>query len=254
MIYKDFAQECHALKNVGDIKNFIKVRVGSLIPHEMALCGIGDLKRQAIIRFINIGYPDQFLRFCVHPDQAIRSDVTLKWLKKREPIIYDESQENTDKNINWLNVAKANKVKTIASHGLVDPFNQYFSYFSFGNIDTSTCDEINKSLIEIIPYLHYALARTLTTPFVAHDTCDDTDGSCAEINLCEQKGSLTFLTPREQEMMKFIALGKSNLEIAQILGISHYTVSNHIKSIFKRLDVVNRAQAVSKIKSPSLAN
>ena len=249
MIYKDFAQECHALENIADIKSFIKERVGRLIHHEMAICGIGDLKRQAIIRFINIGYPDPFLRFCVYPDQTIRSDLTLKWLKKREPIIYNESQENTDKNINWLKVVKASKIKTIASHGLVDPFNQYFSYFSFANIDISTCDEINKTLIEITPYLHYALARVLNTPFIDHDTCDDNDGSCGEINLREQNGSLTLLTPREIETMDFIALGKSNLEIAQILGISHYTVSNHVKSIFKRLDVVNRAQAVSKSKS-----
>ena len=55
------------------------------------------------------------------------------------------------------------------------------------------------------------------------------------------------LSERERQIMHWIALGKTNPEIGCILHISEFTVKNHIKSIFAKLDVSNRAQAVAKL-------
>ena len=41
--------------------------------------------------------------------------------------------------------------------------------------------------------------------------------------------------------------GKTNDEIGSILDISTFTVKNHLQRIFKKIDVVNRSQAVAKI-------
>jgi transcriptional regulator EpsA len=54
------------------------------------------------------------------------------------------------------------------------------------------------------------------------------------------------LSPREQEILNWIAEGKTNAEIAVILGISSFTVKNHAQRIFRKLDVSNRTEAVSK--------
>jgi DNA-binding NarL/FixJ family response regulator len=51
------------------------------------------------------------------------------------------------------------------------------------------------------------------------------------------------LTPREQEILKLIAAGASNKEIAQQLYISEKTVKNHITSILSRLGLRDRTQA-----------
>lgn len=51
------------------------------------------------------------------------------------------------------------------------------------------------------------------------------------------------LSPREMEILQFVTEGKSNKEIAQVLGISHQTVKNHMTSILKKLDVRDRTQA-----------
>lgn len=51
------------------------------------------------------------------------------------------------------------------------------------------------------------------------------------------------LTEREKEILRLIALGGSNKEIAQKLDISEKTVKNHISSIFQTLHVNNRTQA-----------
>lgn len=51
------------------------------------------------------------------------------------------------------------------------------------------------------------------------------------------------LTPREEEILRLIALGNSNKEIAQEMGISEKTVKNHVSNIFAALHVNNRTQA-----------
>jgi len=60
----------------------------------------------------------------------------------------------------------------------------------------------------------------------------------------EELGSLLVpLSPREMEILQFIAQGKSNKEIAYDLGISRQTVKNHMTSILRKLAVNDRTQA-----------
>jgi len=53
------------------------------------------------------------------------------------------------------------------------------------------------------------------------------------------------LSPREIEVLQRMAVGKSNKEIGAELFISEGTVKTHIKSIFNKLDVVSRTEAVA---------
>jgi len=52
------------------------------------------------------------------------------------------------------------------------------------------------------------------------------------------------LTPREMEVLKLIADGLSNKEIAEKLVLSEKTVKNHINNIFSKLHVYDRSQAI----------
>ncbi len=53
------------------------------------------------------------------------------------------------------------------------------------------------------------------------------------------------LSPRELEILKLIATGRSNKEIAHALAISEGTVRVHASNIFAKLDCSDRAQAVA---------
>ncbi len=53
------------------------------------------------------------------------------------------------------------------------------------------------------------------------------------------------LSPRELSILQYAAKGLSNLEIADILGISINSVKTHTKHIFKKLDVNDRTEAVT---------
>lgn len=59
----------------------------------------------------------------------------------------------------------------------------------------------------------------------------------------EDEIKIESLTKRELQVLKELAIGKFNRDIAKEMEISERTVKNHISSIFKKLDVTDRTQA-----------
>jgi DNA-binding NarL/FixJ family response regulator len=55
----------------------------------------------------------------------------------------------------------------------------------------------------------------------------------------------SLLSLREEEVLENIALGKTNKEIAAILGIAENTVRNHLRHILKKLHLTNRVQVAA---------
>lgn len=79
----------------------------------------------------------------------------------------------------------------------------------------------------LLPHLHLALLRLGQGTPVATDLARPMSG-------------------RELEILRWVREGKSNYEIACILGISDLTVKNHLQRIYRTLGVSNRTQAVSR--------
>lgn len=56
-------------------------------------------------------------------------------------------------------------------------------------------------------------------------------------------GLLQLLSPREAEVLSYLALGMSNRQIGDQLGISHRTVEIHRAQVIAKLNVPNATQA-----------
>ncbi len=65
--------------------------------------------------------------------------------------------------------------------------------------------------------------------------------AAAEPGRLEQLG----LTPREAEVLFWVARGKTNDEIATVLGIGLSTVKKHLESTYVKLGVENRTAAAA---------
>lgn len=53
------------------------------------------------------------------------------------------------------------------------------------------------------------------------------------------------LTPREHQVLAAVAQGLSNKEIAASLGLSEYTIRNHLRNILEKLHLRNRTEAAT---------
>ncbi len=58
------------------------------------------------------------------------------------------------------------------------------------------------------------------------------------------------LTPREEELLRALGSGNTNAEIARLLGVSPNTVKFHLRNLYSKLDVRNRAEAVARHLAP----
>lgn len=65
-----------------------------------------------------------------------------------------------------------------------------------------------------------------------------------QILLSQEKDDPTEqLTPREMEVLEFLAMGMSNRNIAEALFVTEYTIKKHVSQILEKLDFADRTQA-----------
>ena len=60
------------------------------------------------------------------------------------------------------------------------------------------------------------------------------------------------LSPRELDVLRLMAEGRTNQEIADALVVSLNTVKTHVKNIHSRLEATNRTQAVARARELGL--
>lgn len=64
----------------------------------------------------------------------------------------------------------------------------------------------------------------------------------------------TALSRREVECLSWASAGKTSVEMSEILGLSEYTVNHYLNRATRKLDAVNRVQAVAKAIRAGLLN
>jgi DNA-binding NarL/FixJ family response regulator len=85
------------------------------------------------------------------------------------------------------------------------------------------------------------VGESLISPAIAVKVLQRVRASAADPEVAEKVNAA--LSPREIEVLKLIANGKDNAQIARDLYISSKTVKNHISNILAKLQISNRIQA-----------
>lgn len=208
-----------------------------MIRHEVLLCALrkGEQSLAQVESFSTVVLdPEVFSQGC---RQAPRFGETLirAW---EENFFHPVSRDldagsvlaDCDLGRQWLDLG----VTRVLAHGLHDAEGRMLSFFIFACREPSDGPVELHRLALLVPFLHAAWLRTKVSlaggkrPGAAPAPGRD------------------LLTQREQEVLRWVCLGKSNIEIGMILGISALTVKNHVQEILRRLNVQNRAQAVGK--------
>lgn len=93
----------------------------------------------------------------------------------------------------------------------------------------------------LLPYLHMALLR------MGAANGASTHGAAVHgAAMPEAREGARPVSRRELEILQWVREGKNNEEIGRILGISGWTVKNHLQRMYKAMGVTNRAQAVAR--------
>jgi transcriptional regulator EpsA len=128
-------------------------------------------------------------------------------------------------------------------HGMSDERNGIECLYVTFSTKTDYSQMDRASVVPILPHIDSALRQVTHLPEQSPELAR-ADNALPDITL---KPGHT-LSTREEEIMFWVALGKTNPEIGCILNISEFTVKNHMQRVFKKLDVTNRAQAVGKFR------
>jgi len=126
---------------------------------------------------------------------------------------------------------KKHKLGNAVVHG-TERFSGGASFFALFGLPETPNSRHAFFLELMLPHLHIALMRLTSST--------DVEGAVS------QKIIPRPVTNREIEILRWVKEGKSNYEIGIILGISALTVKNHVQKIYKKLNVQNRVQAVSR--------
>jgi LuxR family quorum sensing-dependent transcriptional regulator len=70
-------------------------------------------------------------------------------------------------------------------------------------------------------------------------------GAWEAIEAAEVPTKVHTLTPREREVLVWVAQGKSAWEIGEILDIAKRTVDEHVQTAVRKLGAANRTQAIA---------
>jgi len=127
-------------------------------------------------------------------------------------------------------------MRSVLIHGLQDERAQQECLYVFMSADDIPDQPCSTALRMLMPSVDAALRQMAPLPQqrrppAMRGPAEDASG----------------LSERETQIMAWVAMGKTNSEIGAILNISGFTVKNHMQRIFQKLNVFNRAQAVSKV-------
>jgi transcriptional regulator EpsA len=122
-------------------------------------------------------------------------------------------------------------------HGISDKRGQHDCLYVIFSSQEGFNNSTLNAMEVLLPYLDNALRRVAPLPHPRRTPLLSAPADGEDFGLSE----------RETEIMGWVRKGKTNAEIGSILCISSYTVKNHLHQIFRKLDVYNRMQAVSKI-------
>jgi len=206
----------------------------SLIRHELLVCTLCHGKPPA---FRADGFS------MTTPDPAIFSDMFLRdtavapallkaWEERRyQPVVLDTATSAIGNGAFAREIERLGATQLLV-HGVHDADGRAVTLFTFACRSGSVGPRQAYLAQLLAPSLHSAWVRTQLT--------QRTQGGA------DKASGQSILTVREQDILKWIYLGKSNFEIGAILKISPLTVKNHVQKILRKLNVVNRTQAIGK--------
>lgn len=201
--------------------------IGQWIPHQYAACGAFNIRKCELA----LGYSSYGREFAhLYQTQGFVTDPSIQLLQSTHvSMTSSDDAPCVEVPRQVLGLKLDFGIRTCLSAGVRGVLG-VCTYFAFSNFDQKAQARLRTLLYIVGPHFHLAYLRA-TTP----------------ANATAANDTLLTLTPREEEIMKWVAEGKTNWEISIILHVSLNTVKFHLKNIYDKLGgVENRWDAIAR--------
>ena len=200
--------------------------VSRVVPFEFSGCGAVNLLQGIAPSLGHTSYPREFCQ--LYMGQGLATDPAVHRLIHSGHSVTSSADLPEHKDPKEIMSLKLDfGIKTCLSAG-VRGANGTCTYFAFSNFDAKQTHKLRLLLDILTPHFHLGYLRC-TTPW-------------EQPGLVQQDSALS---KREEEILRWVAAGKTNWEISVILHVSLNTIKFHLKNIFQKIGVENRWSAIA---------
>ena len=236
-----------------DLMRWMQGRLQAYVQHEILIAAWGDFNLGRVYYYVVSDLPG------VHSENAMAEGISplltslfSRWISlDRAPL----SLNVGDEGFAWDSVTTQGRIadamvgmRSALVHGIKDQRGRHDCLYVFFSQHPKRRRRETYPLKILLPYIDTALRQVELIPGQYPEAGTPSVKVPEEDNDATQVES-DVLSDREAEIMRWVAMGKTNGEIGSILNVSSFTVKNHMQRIFKKLDVFNRAQAVATFKT-----
>jgi transcriptional regulator EpsA len=230
----------------------------ALLPHQLLICGAYQRQRKAVVldAFHNIVLPNEVLLSLTESHSPLVEALVKHWVDGRgRPRALDLSRLDADAAQAAQGLRTGLGYTHLLVHGVARPQRpqEIESLFFFGGMaGTTPLTRHSLCLDLMLPHLHSTWQRVAATELELQRPTQALTPAPAPLRPEGAPAPRGSVTDRERQILRWVREGKSNQQIAEVLGISPLTVKNHIQKILRKLGAGNRAQAVAQALAKNL--
>ena len=219
-----------AVNTVEDFKSWTRGQLRPVLPHGALICGLGHLHAGGVglDYLITVDYPTEHIEAIRNRAGAIDTPILRRWLTTQQPVVFDADNPWPDTPKVWLHSFQRHRLHNVVAHAMYDRARCVGTYHSVYRVPPPLNQRHVDTLRDLVPAMHETLCRV-----IERATVGESPGM-----------AVAALSEREQRVIHWLRLGKTNAEIAALVNLSENTVKHHLTNIFDKFGVSNRAQLV----------
>ena len=227
----------------------------ALLPHQILSCGAYQRQHRDLVFevFHNVVLPPELLDCLTLMQGPLLRALSAAWVEGRgHPLLLEPARLAGAGLGSAVALLQTNGIEALIVHGVSRPqrpgeIESFFVFASTGRLPPSP----TAALLELmLPHLHATWQRVAA---VEREMAPGSAAAVAKARRPVGDGEGAHgVTERERQILLWMREGKSNQQIAEVLGISPLTVKNHVQKILRKLGASNRAQAVAEALSLGL--
>ncbi len=221
------------VQTVEEFKQWTRIHIRPILPHQTFSCGYGHIHAGgvALDGVVAVDYPLDHLDTIRNRIGGIDTPILRRWLATREPQLFDPDQPWSDIPQAWFDSYCQHQLGRTVAHAVYDTERCVGTYHSFHRVEEPLGERHVSIARELVPVMHEVFCRVIE-----------------QLNATNEFATqLAGLSQPEREVVNWLKVGKTNQDIAQLLGCTEGAVKQRLKRMFEKLGIENRAQLVCRL-------